>query len=107
MTIRSITISLCDNDYGNTFRPLLETIHRVLQYEDQSEERVALLIFEAIRFHYLAFQSLTGTLDQYSVDYLKERVKVLFNEEADQETMKDHDGGSWHLDVASGQVSAF
>lgn len=52
--IRSIAILLCDNDFGSTFRPLLEECKKILDWTpDLSKEVMEKIIREGIRFFIL------------------------------------------------------
>lgn len=114
--MRTIAIILCDNDFGNTFRNLLETIYNLLIYLDGSDKlttkHIEKSIREGIRFHYLAFQHIEpwGTDEdrEGTIKYLNDRIKVLFDNEAEEFMKdKDHDGGSWYLEVRTGRVYSF
>jgi len=70
------------------------------------------MIRNGLLYHYMAFQNRFGQSDEsYDLekiqDYL-EKVKVIFDDDADQACLKEnHDGGAWHLHVQSGQVNPF
>ena len=119
--MRSIAILLCDNDFGNTFRPLLDTIcravteHNACDGPDFTPAQVTSLIKMALPFHYGAFQNRYSLYRQddfaqdvaQAVKYLS-RIRVLFDDEADNAFQAlDHDGGSWHLHLPSGQINSF
>jgi len=108
--MRTIAIVLGDNDFGNTFRPLLETLHRVILYrglEYIDREWVADIIRAGVDFHYLAFQGETGRVQEVPRGYF-DRLKILFDEEAEAEIAgEDHDGGAWYLELQSGSIGTF
>lgn len=117
-TVRTVVISLCDNDFGSTFFNLLETIMRAIEYhkgsrDELQKEDIEKAIYEAIRFHYLTFQSLeslrenTSKLD-YTLNYLQTNINVYFDDEAEKFISEhDHDGGSWYLETITGKVYYF
>jgi hypothetical protein len=113
--MRTIVIRLCDNDFGNTFRNLLETINRVLIFKkgtrDYTQEHITNCILEGIRFHYSAFQSTWDEADpefNRTVEYLESKVKILFDEKAEKFIEEhDDDHGSWYLEVQTGKVYSF
>lgn len=113
-SMRTIVIVLNDNDYGNTFRPLLETVYRAIDWNDGlTTEVVKKAIFAGIEFHYLAFQlggnfgkSGYGTIEE-TVKYLG-KIDVLFDEAAEADIcQRFHDGGAWYLELATGKVTAY
>jgi hypothetical protein len=112
--IRTVAIVLNDNDFGNTFRPLLESIYSAITWNGgMSREAIIASILAGVEFHYVAFQhgshfgeSGYGTTEG-TVKYLKE-AQILFNEEAEADIcQKDHDAGAWYLDVQSGNIAAY
>jgi len=112
---RTIAIELCDNDFGNTFRNLLETVNRVLVYqagmpECNDRKSVEEYIRAGVRFHYLAFQAQLDRKEndlEHTMKYL-EKINVLFDTEAEESVAtKDHDGGSWYLEVPTGRVFSY
>ena len=113
--MRTIAISLADNDFGHTFRPLLEGLKPILQEQgnELNEAKVEQIIRSGIMYYYLGYQH-RFDLEDASEDklesiskYLNE-IKVLFDEAAETEiATKDHDGGSWYLEVQSGTVSGY
>lgn len=119
LKIRTIAVILCDNDFGITFTNLLETIMRAINYHNGSKnelkkEDIEKIIYEGIRFHYLAFQKDNTGLEtdkerlEYILSYLKEGVKIYFDDEAEEFiSNNDHDGGSWYLETITGKVYYF
>jgi hypothetical protein len=105
--IKAIAIVLGDNDYGNTFRPLLESVRRVIEYRNElTPQQAAWMICEGTDWHYKAFQNLGRDPARGVLGYLGS-VRILFDEEACADTMHDHDGGAWFLDVESGQITSY
>ena len=116
--MKSIAIILNDNDFGHTFRPLLETLYRAMaegELISAKPEEICLVIQAGIKFHLMAFQWRYELHNDYpcipdfdrTADYLSS-IKVLFDDEADKAYhTEDHDSGAWHLHVQSGQVSSF
>jgi hypothetical protein len=113
--IRTIAIVLCDNDFVNTFEPLLESIKLALKHQKGmgfGEKDVEAWIRAGIPYFYRTFQwHGTGALSEEdqekSIKYLSQ-IKVLFNEKAEQHIEEhDHDGGSWYLDVPWGIVHSY
>lgn len=114
MTARTVAIVLGDNDYGNTFKPLLETVFRASFWNGGlSKEVLEKAIRAGIEFHYVAFQhgkrhgeTGYGSVED-TVRYLSE-VRVLFDEEAEADIAQvDHDGGAWYLELGSGHVCSY
>lgn len=112
--VRTIAIVLNDNDFGNTFSPLLDSLYRAITWNGgMSKNAISASILAGIEFHYTAFQHGThfgesgyGTTNE-TVEYLK-KIKILFNEEAEADACQNgHDGGAWYLDVQAGTVSAY
>ncbi|GBG14533.1 3-oxoacyl-(acyl-carrier-protein) synthase 3 [Novimethylophilus kurashikiensis] len=110
MTVRTIAIVLGDNDFGNTFKPLLEAIHRAIQWNNGlSREVLEKSIKAGIEFHYLAFQhgrdfnqNIAARLAS-TLDYLQPT--ILFDEDAEADIdFSNHDGGAWYLEVQSGNI---
>lgn len=108
MGIRSIAIVLGDNDYGNTFRPLLQSVMRAVAYHGElTAEQAAWMIRNGIEWHYRAFQNL-GRGDPVSgvLGYLG-TIRILFDDAACADTMLDHDGGAWFLHVETGEIYSY
>jgi hypothetical protein len=109
--MRTIAIVLGDNDFGNTFYPLLETLKRVLKYRELTEHEIKLVLQKNLIGHYLAFQHNFDMLQECDekkmYEYLS-KAKVLFDAEAEQDILnKDHDFGAWYLEVQSGVISGY
>lgn len=109
--MRTVAVILGDNDFGSTFRPLLESIHRSLLWHGAlSRDSVIRLIHAGLGFHYLAFQ-VGGSHDDQDADRTVEylgRIRVLFDEEAEADIQQgDHDGGAWYLEIATGNVFSY
>lgn len=113
--MRTIAIVLGDNDYGNTFKPLLESLARAIKYNgEMSEAAVRTSILAGIEFHYLAFQhgsnhGAPGYAPTAStVEYLS-KARILFDDEAEADICRlgGHDGGAWYLEVFSEHISAY
>ena len=116
--MQSIAVILGDNDFGNTFRPLLTTLAlAITDHPDFTQEQVIALIAMGAKFHYAAFQN------RFQYKYVSEGsyedhftrtaahltpLRVLFDAEADTAcSTEDHDGGAWHLHIPSGQINSF
>ena len=116
--MRTIAIVLGDNDFGNTFRPLLESVQRVLAYRDDlTPENVETIIRQGALSHYVAYQfrfSMGGygggdmeTHFQSIRSYFKD-LRVLFDEEAETDILtNDHDCGAWYLEIQSGVIAGY
>ena len=113
--MRTIAVVLGDNDFGNTFKPLLETLYSAIKWNGGlTEEAVSAAIRAGIEFHYVAFQhgshfgeSGYGTVED-TIEYLCKGIKVLFDREAEADICQcDHDGGAWYLELVSGKVAAY
>lgn len=112
--VRTIVVVLGDNDFGNTFMPLLKSIGKT-QLAGFSREVISSLIMEGIKFHYMAYQyrydfpasGYTQQTVDKTVEYLS-KIRILFDEEAEQDIgQKDHDGGAWYLEVTTGEVYSY
>jgi hypothetical protein len=112
--MHTIAVILGDNDFENTFQPLLESVYRAMLWKgDLSKETVEKAIRCGVEFHYVAFQ--LG--DRYAeVGYRKVEetvrhlsdIMVLFDEKAEADIQRnDHDGGAWYLEMATGKVYAY
>jgi hypothetical protein len=118
MEIRTIAIVLGDNDFGNTFRPLLEGLKPIFDYRDGNltPKQCELIIIQSIMAYYVGYQysfflQSYGNIGEDHLErtakYLKD-IKVLFNEDAEQDiSTADHDGGAWYLELQSGTVSGY
>ena len=118
MNIRSVAIILNDNDFGSTFRNLLETIGRVIYNSpDIPEADIEEMILEGIRFHYIAFQNQYQyknngpTYEDHfadTVEHLVTGIKIYFNHHAELKyENEDHNYGAWILNVDQLKVDAF
>lgn len=113
--MRTIAIILCDNDFGNTFKPLLNTLYHVIRYRGEyTPSFIEKCIREGIRFHYLGFQhrDTENTNNEleiiHTLKYLLKGVRILFDDEAEKFIENnDHDGGSWYLEIQTGQTYSF
>lgn len=109
--VRTVAVVLGDNDYGNTFKPLLESLHRGIVWNNGlSREAIETAIKAGVEFHYLAFQAGChadreghGTVESTMIHL--SNIRILFDEEAEADiSQKDHDSGAWYLELATGQV---
>lgn len=109
--MRTIAIVFDNNDFGNTFVPLLESIHRAIDWNGGlSREVIEKAIRAGIKFHYIAFQhgnryGQPGYPSVHStVEYLS-NIRILFDEEAEADICGvDHDSGAWYLEIPTGNV---
>ncbi len=109
--IRTVAVVLGDNDFGNTFRPLLETVRRAMTDRPRLlPEDVAQLVRRGSVFHYLAFQA-DLPIPEAEVERIGRHLsnaRILFDEEAEADFQaKDHNHGAWLLDVGSGQINSY
>ena len=117
--IRTIAIVLGDNDFGNTFRPLLEGLKAIFEYrgEELTPENVEVIIHRSVMAYYVGYQYSfypgsygDRTHEEHMSNtalYLAD-IKVLFNEAAEQDiATADHDGGAWYLELQSGTVAGY
>lgn len=116
--MRTIAIVLGDNDFGRTFKPLLETVYRAWEWHGPLEmphaDYLRNAIRELIKGHYLLFQVSYDYRPESQVEradktaaYLGS-IRILFDEEAEQDIMtRDHDGGAWYLELATGLVYSY
>lgn len=106
--IQAVAIVLCDNDYGSTIVPLLDSIYAAFVNSGgtMSADLMRKAIVAGIPYHFIAFQlnERRGDSPDDAVSYLLNKVKILFDSDAKDASLKDHDGGSWYLDLDSGQV---
>lgn len=110
--MRTIAIVLGDNDFGKTFKPLLETLATaIIHRQSISESDVKSAISSGIEFHYRMFQRDQYKAEEYTfkiLKYLQSKVQVLFDEEAeDNFATHDYDGGAWYLDCLSGSIYSY
>lgn len=108
--MRTIAIILGDNDFGNTFIPLLESIGNAIEFrrnaerDELSPEILTKTIHEGIKFHYLAYQvrydleAYESTDDCDKIICYLDKIRILFDEEAEADILtEDRDGGAWYL----------
>lgn len=114
MNVYAVAIVLGDNDFGNTMRPLLESVYRAYQFRGKmfDAEHLQEIIEEGLKFHYLAFQDYgevaRNPKTDSTVNYLLEGLTVLFNQDAVREiATQDHDKGAWFLSFVVGEVHSF
>lgn len=106
--MKSIALSLCDNDFHLTLGAMLDNIKLVLEYNPNLENHeIEMIVRASIKPCYLGFNpqsfNLLDKLD-HTMNYLYS-MKVLFDEDADNEVAgKDHGGGSAYFNVMSGTV---
>lgn len=112
--IRTIAIVLGDNDFSNTFRPMLNGLKLALDYRDDCQpnrEQIELMIRKSILSYYVNYQyrfDLSTQEDLTVTERYLQYVKILFNEEAEADIQtKDHDGGAWYLELQSGVISGY
>lgn len=111
--MRTIAIVLGDNDFGNTFRPLLEGLKPILSENQLVESNVELIIRKSIIAYYVGYQHRFDMHKDSEADlehigkYLS-GIKVLFDDVAEEDIATvDHDGGAWYLELQSGIVSGY
>jgi hypothetical protein len=123
--VRTIAIVLGDNDFGNTFRPLLEGLKAVLEHHEDrngfslTPEQIELVIRQSVSAYYVGFQyhfepgsygDSSKTHEEHiakTAAYLKD-IRVLFDDAAEADiATADHDGGAWYLELQSGTVSGY
>lgn len=109
--IYAVAVSICDNDFNNTFIPILEAVQKLLKHLAGSErlthDLIETFIVDSIQPFYVAYQYNANYCPplESTVEYLKEKIKVFFNDEAFLEWQNnDHDDGSYFLDVVAGKV---
>lgn len=115
--MRTIAIVLGDNDFGNTFKPLLESIANAIEFrrnaerDELSPEVIEKLIYEGIRFHYMAYQiryNIETFDDLNRITCYLSKIRILFDEEAEADILEnDHDSGAWYLHIGSGDVFSY
>ena len=110
--MRTIVITLCNNDFSSTFVNLLATIRGVIAYNPQlKEEEIVSIIKSGITFHYLAFsncfKSSSGDFER-TASYLRNNIEILFDEKAEDKILHtDHDGGSYYLNLQDSTIGSF
>lgn len=109
--MRSIAISLCDNDFGSMFRPLLAAVREFVLWNPEAERgTVVRVVGLLIPGMYEAYQRYPGQEDddvEDVVEHLQRRVEILFDEEAEAAAMIAHDSGSWFCDLEEGRIVAY
>lgn len=114
--MRTIAIHLGDNDFHNTFKPLLASLYQAIVWNNGlSREAIEAAVLAGIEFHYVAFQhgSHFGAKGYRPLDetmhYLKTGLRILFDEEAEADICHPggRNGGAWYLELATGQVYAY
>lgn len=114
--MRTIAIVLGDNDFYYTMKPLLESVARAIEWHSKPlpKEEIITIINAGIEFHYLAFQMAGkhnstgyGTVES-SVKYLTERIKILFDEEAEKDIeTRFNNSEAWYLEIQTGEVYSY
>lgn len=109
--MRTIAVILGDNDFGNTFRPLLESLYRAIQFHNRLTESDVRACWEAaIEFHYTIFQCAGRPAQETRQDKLGylAGATILFDAEAEADILtKDRNHGAWYLEVASGVIRSY
>ncbi len=113
--MRTIAITLGDNDFGKTFFNLLDSILSAIQEHGKlSEEAIKNFIMEGIKYHYLAFQRGNSYDDigyeglGSTLKYLNRHIRIHFDDDAEFLILnKDYDSGAWYLDIQSETISSF
>ncbi len=113
--MRTIAITLGDNDFSNTFFNLLDSILSAIQEHGKlSEEAIKIFIMEGIKYHYLAFQRGDSYDDpgygdlESTIKYLHKHIKIHFDDDAEFLIHnKDYDSGAWYLDIQLEIISSF
>jgi hypothetical protein len=127
--IRTVAIVFGDNDYGDVFTHMLGTIKDIIHWFDQDslpaddkqshteklEERIREFIKLSGMSFYIGFNNWSLKECRYDSEEKKEslrnclsEVKVLFDEEAEQDILnEDHGMGAWYLEVDSGVIKSY
>ena len=118
MKIRTVAIVLGDNDFGNTFVPLLGAVKLLLAHrKDLDEAALATVVRRMALPYYVGWQygfdpALYG--DGSEQEHLERTgkylsgAKILFNEEAESDILsKDHDHGAWYLSTQDGAIQGY
>jgi hypothetical protein len=111
--ISAISITVYDHDFLFTLQTLLESVQNALEYNpDLTKETITRSIFKGLEFHYLMFQLGNnyrkrgyGTVESI-VNYLTENLKILFNQEAIEDTYI-YSGCSLLLDINTKQIITY
>lgn len=109
MGVSAIAIVLGNNSYGNTFRPLLQSVRRAIEYHGEiTREQAAWMIRNGIDWHYQTFQNLANGEPARGVLGYLGSVQILFDDAARADAAsKDHDGGAWFLSVDTGEIQSY
>jgi len=111
--MRTIAIVLGDNDFGNIFKPLLESICNIVNSRAPGrflEADVVKLINHGIEFFYRIQIFGRGSNEseesiQKTIKYLRDGITVLFDEEAEKSIeTKDYDSGAWYIVLLEGKT---
>jgi len=111
--VRTIAIVLGDNDFGNTFRPLLEGLKSILSDRELTQSNVEIIIRNSTVAYYVGYQHRFDMHEssEAHLEHIKNYlsgIKVLFDEAAEKDiAIADHDGGAWYLEVQSGTVCGY
>lgn len=117
--MRTLAIVLGDNDFGNTFHPLLKGLKAILadRGEVLSRMDIEIIIRQSIMAYYVGYQYtflpgdyMSETHEAHLAHIAKylSRIRVLFDEEAERDIVtEDHDHGAWYLEIQSGRVEAY
>jgi len=114
--MRTIAVIYGDNDYYTTFKYLLETIVKAIDYREGdtnelTKENVETLIREGFKFHYMAFQ-MPNLKDERDVkitcDHIVNKIKVLFDEEAEKSIENaDYDFGACYVTLCDKKINFY
>jgi len=112
-----VLIKFHDNDFGSTFRPLLDSVLNYL-YRNSGEKPVPdtlieQMIRDGIEYHYRYFQlassfrydlndSRYNRIDS-TIEYLN-GIKVLFNKDAEAVLQQCDNGENWLLNISTAEV---
>ncbi len=104
-----ICIPYIDSDFYNTTYNLLLTIVRVVKWQEYFEfETLTRIIKEGIGWHYFAFQHNDVNFEDIShIEKHLSTIKILFNKDACNETLTNHFGEGWFVDINQGTVTKF
>lgn len=114
-TFRTVALVLCDNDYENTLRALLETLKRATEWNRKiTRAQASLMVMRGAFSHAVVYARPEGeTVEQITCgaqraeSYLMS-LRILFDEEAENAILTcDHETGSWYYEVQSGVIAPF
>jgi len=111
--MRTIAVIVNDNDFGMTFYPMLEAVKNALQWIDGEQvtpELVTHMIKDAVPFYVKYTQGEPGIEGITTCEYLLNKIKILFDEEAEKDIMDPnalHDGGAWYLDLQTDIIKSY